>query len=429
MAIRKNDSIKIILPRSKSIRARYITIGAVAGHALRFKYDCDDIKQISGAMRHVSASTHRKAFRGHIEININNSGTALRFLTAYIAARPYTSVLLTGSEQVCNRPISHLVDALRKMGADIQYTERQGSAPLLIKGSQLRGGTVDVNANISSQYVSALMMIAPLLKSDLKINLIGKKVSYEYIKLTAKIMTDFGVEPVVQKNTIEVPNKPYTFNGSTKYKYVDQCDWSAATVWMAAVAVTPNICMELPQLSVDSHQPDEATTAIFSKIGVMVTEKKYGNSVVLHNVKTRIRQIKYNCTTIPDAVPAIVVAACLLGINFKLTGIATLQNKECNRATALVDELKKCGYTVVYDGKNTIVHNTDSDAPDSINGIPLLSAHNDHRMAMALALIGFKRKIKIDNPDVVDKSYPGFWTEYNKFVDAVNINSENQINK
>jgi 3-phosphoshikimate 1-carboxyvinyltransferase len=254
-------------------------------------------------------------------LNLNASGTALRFLTAFCAVSE-GSFLLTGSKRLCERPIKPLVNALLGMGAKIEYVEKEGFAPLLIEGGKLNGGRVSLDASVSSQFVSALMLIADRVEGGVEIEYEGNVASQSYIKLTESV--------------IERYKRGVCCSGEK--------DWSSATVWYAVMAVLKRGKFLLEGLSLDSCQPDRAIVEVFEKLGVKTTEVE--NGVEIEASGEVIEKLVLDCKNMPDAVMYIAVAACLLGVDFEISGVETLRVKESDRIEALITEMRKCGYII-----------------------------------------------------------------------------------
>lgn len=418
--MKKHDtnSTAIDLPYSKSLRARCLVISAIAGKIVRFDNDCDDINALAAAFPAIKQPlADLTAGTGIMDINASNSGTALRFLTAYAAAMPGTAIKLTGTSQLCSRPIRHLADALISLGAEIRYLNEDGYAPLLIHGRKLPGGSVTINAGISSQYISALMLAAPLMESPLHITLDGQPVSESYTRMTAEVMRHYGVFVGFAGRNITVANTKYNFDPRDKSLYNER-DWSAATFWFAAAAIHPGHRILLSGLSLASVQPDAVIAEIFRLFGVTCKQKEMG--VEISGTGIADNDLTIECRQNPDAIPAIIVTACLMNVRASITGAETLRHKESDRTKALVEELAKCGYTVTFDEKTSTLCNLPTQRHTVIQPVtsaPLpLDTHNDHRIAMALALVGMKRNIRLNDPSVVRKSYPMFWEQYSRLV-------------
>ena len=324
----------INLPASKSISNRELVINAMAGCKLQPHNlsDCDDTEVIIAALRDMPDV-----------INIKAAGTAMRFMTAYLSATPGEHTI-TGTERMQNRPIAILVDALRYLGADIQYEKKEGYPPLHIVGKPLEGGHLEVVGNISSQYISALLMIGPILKNGLELKLTGEIASRPYIDLTLWTMQNFGASAEwTDVDTITVKPQPY----SCVADYTIENDWSASSYWyeMMALNGTPDSEVRLEGLFDSSKQGDSVVKYIFSLLGV---KSEFENRDVLSPVKLKVQRcllprFDYDFSGSPDLAQTIVVACCALGVKFKFTGLASLKIKETDRIEALKKELKKVG--------------------------------------------------------------------------------------
>ena len=384
------DSIRyfMTLPLSKSVRARELVLDALSGKDIAIESENNDIFVLSRALNQCCRMSRLTIFKGgvEIELDLHHSGTALRFMTAYCAVKKGEFVL-TGSKRLCERPIRPLVDALRGMGADIEYVEREGFAPLRIKGGKLKGGRVRLDASLSSQFASALMLIADKLEGGIEIEYEGDVASQSYIKLTESVMERYkgGVCCSGEK------------------------DWSSATVWYAAMAVLKKGKFLFEGVSLDSCQPDRAIVEVFEKMGVKTTEVENGVEIESNGVV--VDKLILDCKNMPDAVMYIAVAACLLGVEFEISGVETLRLKESDRIGALINEMRKCGYVLKYDEMGRICWLGERCKEDER---PKIETYNDHRMAMVMAVVGLVMDIEIENPEVVNKSYPEFWREFDK---------------
>ena len=293
------------LPLSKSVRARELVLDALNGRCVEVEDDNDDIFVLSRALN--QCTMHNAQLSDHSDnsqlsiLNLNASGTALRFLTAFCAVSE-GSFLLTGSKRLCERRIKPLVDALREMGADIEYVDKEGFVPLLIEGGKLNGGRVSLDASVSSQFVSALMLIADRVEGGVEIEYEGNVASQSYIKLTESV--------------IERYKRGVCCSGEK--------DWSSATVWYAAMAVLKRGKFLLEGLRLDSCQPDRAIVEVFEKLGVKTTEVENGVEIESNGVV--VDKLVLDCKNMPDAVMYIAVAACLLGVDFEISGVETGSN-------------------------------------------------------------------------------------------------------
>ncbi len=393
----------INLPASKSISNRALVIHAMAGGNIRPSNlsDCDDTEVIIKALQDMPEV-----------IDIKAAGTAMRFMTAYLAATSGEHTI-TGTERMQNRPIGILVDALRYLGADIEYVGKTGYPPLHIKGRSLTGGKLEVVGNISSQYISALLMIGPILKNGLELKLTGEIASRPYIDLTLWTMQEFGAEAEWSDiDTITVKPHPYKDR-----EYLVENDWSAASYWYEMLAVNANIDSEikLEGLMDGSKQGDSVVKYIFSLLGVKTefasTEGSSPTTVTLKAHRCLLPRIDYDFTGSPDLAQTLVVTCCLMGVKFKFTGLGTLKIKETDRIEALKKELLKIGYVIKDENDNTLLWDGETCPPT----FEPIDTYEDHRMAMAFAPAAFKfPELRINHPEVVSKSYPHFWEDLKK---------------
>ena len=392
----------INLPASKSISNRALVINAMAGgnsHPNNLS-DCDDTEVIIAALKDMPDV-----------INIKAAGTAMRFMTAYLSATQGEHTI-TGTERMQNRPISVLVDALRYLGADITYEKKEGYPPLHIKGKSLEGGHLEVVGNVSSQYISALLMIGPILKNGLELKLTGEIASRPYIDLTLWTMNEYGAEAEwTDVDTITVKPQPYHEVSG----YTIENDWSASSYWYEMMALNGNSDskIKLEGLMDNSKQGDSVVKYIFSLLGV---KSEFESRDCLSNVTLKahrclLPRFDYDFTGSPDLAQTIVVACCALGVKFKFTGLASLKIKETDRIEALKTELKKVGYVIRDENDNTLIWDGETSAPT----FEPIDTYEDHRMALAFAPLAFKfSQIEINNPEVVSKSYPHYWEDLEK---------------
>lgn len=389
----------IALPASKSICNRALVIRALSGGAcpLANLSDCDDTRVIAAALTEMPET-----------IDIGAAGTAMRFLTAYLSVIPGTHVL-TGSERMRHRPIGILVDALRTLGARIDYLGNDDYPPVRICGSPLKGGCLQVPGNVSSQYVSALLMIGPMLEKGLTLQLEGEIVSRSYIDLTLYIMATFGADVEwTDVDTITVAPKPYT-----AVPFAVENDWSAASYWYEMMTLCPDreSRIVLPGLADGSRQGDSIARYIASLMGVRTifdTDAAGVGRVVLTDQGYVLPRLDYDFVNSPDLAQTFVVACAMRGIPFHFTGLASLKIKETDRIDALIRELRKLGIVLTQRGGCELVWNGDRCEPT----MEPIDTYQDHRMAMAFApaalVLG---KIVINAPEVVSKSYPRYWDE------------------
>lgn len=394
----------IQLPSSKSISNRSLIIEALAGGDMFPDNisDCDDTNVILNALRNMPEV-----------IDIKAAGTAMRFMTAYLSVTPGTHTI-TGTERMKHRPIGILVDALRHFGADIEYLGEDGFPPLRIKGGINEGKSFEVPGNISSQYISALLMIGPMMKEGLELKLTGDVVSRPYIDLTLWTMREFGADAEWSDvNTIMVKPKPYQ-----PQKYFIESDWSAASYWYEMMALSKDTEAEirLPGLMDGSKQGDSAARYLFSLLGV---KTKFDSrvtgvptTVTLKHSGMKIPKLEYNFINQPDIAQTFVVCCALMGVPFHFTGLASLKIKETDRIEALKTEMRKLGYVISEEDKSILSWSGERCQPDMEKGI---DTYEDHRMAMAFAPVALRTgHIIINDPEVVTKSYPHYWEDLKK---------------
>ena len=390
-------SATIQLPASKSISNRALIIHALSKGAHRPENlsDCDDTQVMIRALEAKEGET----------IDIMAAGTAMRFLTAYFSVTPGTRIL-TGTERMKQRPIGILVDALRELGADIEYAENEGFPPLRITGKTLTQSHITLPGNVSSQYISALLMIAPTLKDGLTLTLTGDIISRPYIQMTLLLMKDFGAKASwTSNNELRVEPQPYP---STPY--YSESDWSAASYWYLITALSKDAEITLPGLFKRSYQGDSKIADNFWLLGA-TTAYKENNVVLSKPVLKDISQathIIYDFTNEPDLAQTFVVACVLQNTTFRFSGLQSLKIKETDRMAALIKEMRKLGY-VLHEAEGSILYWNGERCERSHEAI---DTYEDHRMAMAFAPACLVMDdICINNPEVVSKSYPRYWDD------------------
>lgn len=387
---------QVSLPLSKSISNRALIINALAAgnNDLPAVAKCDDTDVIVKALADPSATS----------VNIGAAGTAMRFLTAYYAASPGLTVELDGSERMRERPIGVLVDALRQLGADIQYTGKEGFPPLRIKGKILVGGNLSVPSDISSQYISALMMVAPVMETGLELTLVGETISMPYIRMTASMMQQAGAKIEIERNLIAI--KPGGYN--TGSLDAVEADWSAASYWFEIEALSSGF-ITLDNLRCDSIQGDCKVVEYFKNLGVTSEFNDESGNVELMGNPDQAPRITLDMTDTPDLAQTVAVTCAMLGIPFELTGLASLHIKETDRIEALANELLKVG--VILDTERNDAISWDG-RRRPITEMPVFDTYKDHRMAMAFAPVSlYIPGICIRDVEVVSKSYPDFWND------------------
>lgn len=389
-----NASIQ--LPASKSISNRALIIHALSNgvEVLSNLSDCDDTRVMV------------KALKGDSElIDIMAAGTAMRFLTAYLSATRGEHVL-TGTQRMQQRPIQILVNALRELGAQIEYTTNEGFPPLRICGTALAGNKITLKGNVSSQYISALLMIGPVLKNGLQLDLTGEVISRPYINLTLQLMKEFGASAIwTSKSSILVEPQPYRC-----IPFTVESDWSAASYWYQIAALSPEADIELKGLFRNSYQGDSRGAEVFARLGI--STEFTDNRVRLSKTGNLPQRLDEDFVDIPDLAQTFVVTCALLDIPFRFTGLQTLKIKETDRINALKAELAKLGY-VLHDENDSILSWDGERCEPQV--IPVIETYEDHRMAMAFAPAAIRfPQIEIAEPQVVSKSYPAYWEDLKK---------------
>ena len=395
---RFNHTIK--LPASKSMSNRALVINALSGgkSSPENLSDCDDTQVVIDAFMDMPRV-----------IDVKASGTAMRFLTAYLAVCGGEHVI-TGTARMKNRPIGPLVDALRYLGADVEYVGREGFPPLRIKGKPLKGGCLEMPGNVSSQYISALLMIGPVLKNGLELKLTGTLASRSYIDLTLCTMQQFGAEAEWSDiDTLTVKPTPYQ-----PHEYYIESDWSAASYWYEILALSSHRdnTFVLKGLTDGSKQGDSVARYLFSLLSVKTVVENGdhphtdGMRITRH-VRT-LPKLEYDFINSPDLAQTFVVCCAVLDIPFLFTGLSSLQIKETNRIEALKTELRKLGYVIKDLNGSALFWDGEKCEPS----LEPIDTYDDHRMAMAFAPAAIKFPgLRINHPEVVSKSYPHFWDD------------------
>lgn len=410
---RLNQTVR--LPASKSISNRSLVIHALSGGSVLPDNlsDCDDTEVIINALRN-----------NPYEIDIKAAGTAMRFMTAFLAVKEGEEHVITGTERMRHRPIGILVDALRRLGADISYMGEEGFPPLRIRGRKLEGGLLEVPGNISSQYISALLQIGPVLRNGLTLRLTSDIISRPYIDLTLWTMRQFGAEADWSDfETITVNPQPYH-----DYAFYIENDWSAASYWyeMMMLSKTTGNEIRLEGLTDGSKQGDSSVRYIFSLLGVKTsfanTREGIPTTVTLNRNGRHVPRLEYDFTNSPDLAQTFVVGCALANIPFHFRGLSTLKIKETNRIEALKREMRKLGYVIHDIGGSELTWNGERCDTSLENGI---DTYEDHRMALAFAPAAFCfDELRINNPEVVSKSYPHFWEDLRAAGFEVKENNE-----
>ena len=334
-------------------------------------------------------------------VDIHHAGTAMRFLTAYFAAFEGRETILTGSSRMQERPIGLLVDALRDLGADISYMNNEGYAPLLIKGKKLTKSTVSLAANVSSQYISALMMVGASLPNGIEIDLVGQITSVPYIEMTRSLLTQLGIESSFEGQQINI--KPAgAINVS---EMVVESDWSSASYYYSLVALCDKAKLKISSYKENSLQGDSVLAELYQKLGVETTFE--ANAVTLEKVeKPKPRRVEFDLANSPDIAQTIAVTCYGLGVGCDLYGLHTLKIKETDRLEALKAELTKLGAHISVTDKSLHLEGETNFQSDVT-----IKTYQDHRMAMAFAPFALRAPILFEDAEVVNKSYPDFWED------------------
>lgn len=457
----------LALPTSKSLCARALVVNHLCEQPVHLEglSDCDDTQAILQGLEAL-----RNSEDAPLRVDIGAAGTAMRFLTALFAATPQLDVVITGSQRMQERPIGALVTALQAAGADISYVEKKGYPPLHIRGMQLEGGTLTLPSNISSQYVSALLMIAPTMRRGLQLELEGKVASAPYIRMTMQVMKAFGVETKWENNLISIESgQRYARTLSSHYggtekmaqtaSYTIECDWTAASYWYEIVALHPDKTARvlLRGLREASEQGDSVCARWFESLGVMTTftaegailEKStkspqvtlecdtstsednelssqtddnfcesneclsqatcHSSQAVHHSYKDAL-PLLLDFTAAPDLAQTFVVTCALLSRPFHFKGLESLRIKETNRIAALIAELQKLGKHIEAIGEGELRYTAQDDSPHA--QAITIATYDDHRMALAFAPAALLfPQLSIEHPEVVAKSYPHYWRD------------------
>ena len=457
----------LALPTSKSLCARALVVNHLCEQPVHLEglSDCDDTQAILQGLEAL-----RNSEDAPLRVDIGAAGTAMRFLTALFAATPQLDVVITGSQRMQERPIGALVTALQAAGADVSYVEKKGYPPLRIRGKQLEGGTLALPSNISSQYVSALLMIAPTMRHGLQLELVGKVASAPYIRMTMQVMKAFGVEVKWENNLISVvrgqryartlsSHCETTKETEQAASYTIECDWTAASYWYEIVALHPDQTARvlLRGLREASEQGDSVCARWFEALGVMTTFTAEG---AILEKSTKSPQVTLECdnstsednelssqtddnfcesneclsqatchssqavhhsckdappflldfTAAPDLAQTFVVTCALLSRPFHFKGLESLRIKETNRIAALIAELQKLGKHIEAIGEGELRYTAQDDSPHA--QAITIATYDDHRMALAFAPAALLfPQLSIEHPEVVAKSYPHYWRD------------------
>lgn len=388
---------RIVLPSSKSIANRALII-----HALSFSpYPIENLSDSD------DTRVMEKVFNSNSnQFDIGHAGTAMRFLTAFLS-QIVGEWTITGSDRMKQRPIGILADALTKLGARIEYLENDGFPPLKIYGSHLKGCVLELDGSISSQYISALLMIAPTLEGGLTLRLKNKITSRPYIEMTLKLMEQFGVQYVWKGNEIRIPEQKYVAR-----PFSVEADWSGASYWYEMAVLADEVDLELIGLRTPSLQGDAVLAQWFEQLGIQTSATEKGSRLT-KNGKVLPKFLQLNFIENPDVAQTFAVLCVMKQIQFHFTGLETLKIKETNRIAALQDELAKFGAQLTEPANGEL--KWDGTYPMEKQLLPEIETYHDHRMALAFAPACISSgQIAILDPMVVTKSYPGYWDDLKK---------------
>jgi 3-phosphoshikimate 1-carboxyvinyltransferase len=392
----------IDLPASKSISNRVLIIQSLCEE----KFEIDNLSQANDTLllQNCLASIQEK-----IEIQpiqVEDAGTPFRFLTAYLSTLENKSFLLSGTDRMNERPIASLVDALNCIGANILYSKNNGFPPLLIKGKKLQANKINIDSSESSQFVSALCLIAPILQNGLIINLNEKTVSASYIEMTLSVMRDFGIEYQKTKNEIIIPTQKYSAK-----KYGIENDWSSACFFYAVAMIADNVVITLKGLQMKSCQGDAFVSELCQSFGIETTFEN-NNCIITKTATSNCQLSIVNLKDYPDLAIPFIVACAIKYPSVQIIGIAHLVHKESNRILALQNELQKVHIFLHYENDTLTFENKMTECNTrTVN----FNSYNDHRIVMSLnlfSLLGFT--LHFDNNNCVKKSFPHYWEEFEK---------------
>ena len=401
----KTNDLHIVLPASKSISNRWLILNHVAGSpfVLRKISESDDTQLLQALLTQLKNGHSNRYY-------CYNAGTVARFMMALLALTPGKHIL-TGDSRLLERPMAPLINCLKGMGCQIVCEGEEGYLPVSIEGSIPDHKMAEIDPVASSQFVSAMMLVGPLLPNGITLTLTGRASSRPYIEMTRSILNFAGIETTVSANNRVYRVEPLPTVRLKRRVIEAERDWTAASYIYAAAALLPGVRMRMQGLSLHSSQGDKIVAEIFEHFGVKTHEVKSPyhpniHSITIEGTGLHDNMFEYNFQDYPDLVPAVATTCAALGINARLKGTKNLRYKESDRLAALQTELKKMG------GRMSISNRVAAIAPTELHPTETVSDHNDHRIAMAFGILSLKYpNIKIDNPDVVSKSFPKFWEQ------------------
>jgi 3-phosphoshikimate 1-carboxyvinyltransferase len=386
----------IDLESSKSISNRLLIIKKLC----KTKFE---IQNLSNAKDTKILNELLDSFKTKKDINCEDAGTALRFVIAFVATKEGIWKV-SGSKRMHERPIKPLIDCLIELGAEIKYLEKEGFPPIEIKSKKLKSKKLSLSGDISSQFISALLMIAPTIENGLTLEITSKVLSKPYIDMTLSLLSEFGIEYTWENNLIKVEQQNYI----AKNIKVEN-DWSAASFWYSFLALSKSGEIKIPNLYASSIQGDSVLCSIYSKLGVKTEFNE--DSIILYKTKNIAREIELDLSNHPDLALPIIVTIAGLGVKAHLMGLESLKIKESNRLESIKKELRKFNIRCEIDSSSIKI----KESQNIVKPKSTIECHNDHRIAMSIAPLSMKvDSIKFDNKNVVNKSYPKFWEDFDR---------------
>lgn len=400
------ETIQITLPSSKSLSNRWLMLDYMSRTGIKIKNisTSNDTQQLGRLLHQLKAS------RRH-NFDCRDAATVARFMLALLSITP-GSHTLTGSEQLCKRPMGQLIDALRKAGCTIVCTGEEGFLPLKIEGAIPTSQRIVVDCSISSQFASALLLASATMPQGGMVELVGAPASEPYIEMTLRVMEQAKVQWCLKGN-------PPTYHVEHSIPQCDvvsiEKDWSSASYFFEAVSLLPNVPVRLPGLARESLQGDKALRDIYAKLGLTVNQGE--QSVELKREKNMATSFEWDFIDNPDLVPAVAVTCAALGISARLNGVGNLRYKESNRLESISAGLKQLGRQVVVDDDTMVIPAGEPFTKESLSGVDVINVFDDHRIAMAFGVLRvINSDLKVDNPDVVAKSFPDFWKMLDRLI-------------